>query len=130
MSHGYLFICLPCREMLPVGKIVNLDPAGSEVPWRLGGLGNDPDYPHRAGILAAIERFLILHRGHRLHLAPDDYVSSLVEDDDGPETGWRRVALLRDLLDRAVRPLPDPETDAERLPSDLLDELRSSRPWP
>ena len=130
MSYGYLFICVPCREMLPVGKIVSLNEAGAEIPWQLGGLGNDPDHPHRAGTLKAIGRFVILHRGHRLHLVPDDYVSELLDDEDGPETGWRRVQLLRDLLDRGVRPEPDPEDDARRLPSDLVEELRSTRPWP
>lgn len=127
MSHGYVVLCVPCKELLPVGKMVNMDEDGREVQWQFGGRGNDPDYPHRAGILPAIERFLIVHRGHRLHVAPDDFVSGIVDDPELPETGWRTVELLRDLLDRKVRPEPDIDDDARRLPTDLLDDLR--RPW-
>lgn len=120
MSYTYHFVCVDCRVILDLGKIVTIDEDGRDIPWQFGGW-IDLDTRERlqaATLGSVVERFLILHRGHELRVVSDSYLAMA-----DPVCKLRRIETAAELFSQAISPEPDPEEDAERVPSGVAERL-------
>jgi hypothetical protein len=120
MSYTYHLVCIDCRVILDLGKIIAIDEDGRDIPWQFGGW-IDLDTHERleaASLDSAVERFLILHRGHELRVVPDRYLAKA-----DPECQLRRIETVAELFSQPISPEPDPEDDVEHVPSGVTTRL-------
>jgi len=120
MSNTYHVICVPCREVMGVGKIVDMTQSGSPRPLGFGGW-RDPqsdEWPSGLSFLRLLERWLILHRGHEIRVVPDEFLARA-----DPDAGFHYIHSAAEVMDRPVVPYPDSELDVENVPQDVISRL-------
>lgn len=126
MSHTYHLVCVDCREVLDLGKLLSMDEAGSAIPWTWGGWLDQTTGARIAGasLWKVVEKYMILHRGHELRIIPEACLTQI-----DPSGELRYVDSASDILGRDVAPEPDDETDS-RLARGLCERLGVSKPRP
>ena len=122
MSHTYHFVCVECGDVVDVGKIVDTTDGGSQVPLQFAGWRDQCTSEWLTGpdLWVVLERWHIQHRGHEVRLVPEPYLDRV-----DPEGQLNYHDSAGDILDCAVRPLPDDEEDARALAQDLTDRILS-----
>ncbi len=122
MSHTYHFVCVSCGEVLDVGKIVDTTESGEGLPLQFGGWRDQVSSEWLSGpdLWTVLERWHILHRGHEVRLVSESFLERV-----DPEGQLQYYDSATEILNRDVKPLPDDEIDARKVPSDVVDRLRS-----
>lgn len=120
MSHTYHLICISCREVVDVGKIIDTDESGAPRPLGFGGWRDQTTGAWMSGgaLYEVLERWLILHRGHELRVVSEPFLDRV-----DPDGRIRYVDSASEVLGRPVAPYPDDELDADAVPKEVAERL-------
>ena len=120
MSHTYHLLCVDCREVLDLGKVVNLSEDAEPIPWTAGGWRDQAtgEWLKGAELWNLVERFLILHRGHELRNVPESFLDSV-----DPEGSLNYIDSAAEVFERTLDPEPDDFADAARIDPTLAKKL-------
>ncbi len=111
MSHTYHLLCKECKTLLDLGKIANTSEAGAPQPWSFTGWRDlaTGSRVEGAQLGKAIERFLIIHRNHRLQTVSEAYLAERASD------VYQTIDTLEELMNTEPNPAPDDSADADEV---------------
>ncbi|MCY7296227.1 hypothetical protein [Alteromonas sp. a30] len=129
MSNCYFLVCMDCKSGILLGKTV--EAKYSDITKSTSGfseLGTNKDHWHFNYKCAVnLQHFLMLHRGHELRVLPDTvdklardkgFPNTWVGENNDPDPDYDRLSFLNQDVG-----IPDPESEMENLPNELLERL-------
>lgn len=129
MSNAYYLVCMDCKSGVLLGK-TTFAKFGSENTYSFDQFGfqGDEQWVQSYNNIIDVQHFMMLHRTHELRVLPDTvdryatdigvpHTSPGFDDDTDPLSN-RLIFLDSDVG------TPDPESEANNLPNELVEKLK------